>query len=59
MGAKEEIALLEQKVDILYNIVLVLALQSNDYYGIEVVQRLMNVTDVEILSREELNNLGK
>ena len=59
MGAKEEIVLLEQKVDILYNVVLVLALQTNDYYAIEVVQRLMNVTDVEILSREELNTLGK
>jgi len=59
MGAKEEIALLEQKVDILYNVVLVLALQSNDYYAIEVVQRLMSVTNVEVLTVEELKDLGK
>ena len=60
MGAKEEIALLEQKVDILYNVVWHLMRATGQYEMAEHFSYdIMNHVDVEQLDSEFLNLLGK
>ena len=60
MSAKEEIARLEQKVDILYNIVIELGrLTGQDEFSFDFMSNVMNRVNAVELTDEELRNLGK
>ena len=60
MGAKEEIARLEQKVDILYNIVIELArLTGQEEFAFDYMSNVMTRVNAVDLTDEELRNLGK
>lgn len=60
MGAKEEIARLEQKVDILYNVVVELArITGQEEFAFDYMSNVMNRVNAVDLTDEELQNLGK
>ena len=60
MSAKEEIARLEQKVDILYNVIVELArLTGQDEFAFDYMSNVMNRVNAVDLTDEELRNLGK
>ena len=60
MSAKEEIERLEQKVDILYNVVVELArLTGQDKFAFDYMSNVMNRVNAVDLTDEELRNLGK
>ena len=60
MSAKEEIERLEQKVDILYNVIVELArLTGQDKFAFDYMSNVMNRVNAVDLTDEELRNLGK
>ena len=60
MSAKEEIERLEQKVDILYNVVVELArLTDQEEFAFDFMSNVMNRVNTVELTDEELRNLGK
>ena len=60
MSAQEEIARLEQKVDILYNVVVELArLTGQEEFAFDFISNVMNRVNAVELTDEELRNLGK
>ena len=60
MSAKEEIARLEQKVDILYNVVVELArLTGQEEFAFDFMSNVMNRVNAVELTDEELRNIGK
>ena len=60
MSAKEEIERLEQKVDILYNVVIELArLTDQEEFAFDFMSNVMNRVNAVELTDEELRNLGK
>ena len=60
MSAKEEIERLEQKVDILYNVVVELArLTDQEEFTFDFMSNVMNRVNAVELTDEELRNLGK
>ena len=60
MSAKEDIERLEQKVDILYNVVVELArLTRQEEFAFDFMSNVMNRVNAVELTDEELRNLGK